>query len=229
MHNYKAIISRGLFYCVQCRRSSRYQFILCLSLLNPPRPTSAMGFCRAVSLLAGISLFSIAGAVPSPRRNWDVHSGLQGGPGSSYIRRSVPEADNATCAAPQDIPVRALRPSPFLPLSADEVASISDWLYQPERGLNLTASSSETLSQSDNYIWIIEALYPNKTGILSYLDSNASIPDKYARVAINEGGKLVPDVSEYYVSCQSFLQLSNILIFSRLDRCQYHPRLQLKA
>jgi len=145
---------------------------------------------------AGLALSAIA--APDPSRAWDVHTGLTKGSGLSG--RSVSSVANETCPASPDIPVRAALLSPFLALSAAEVESVKTWLYQPEQGLNLTSSTSPNLTQNDNYIWIIEALYPNKTGILNYLDNNEALPAKYARVVINEGGKLVPDVSEYYVS-----------------------------
>lgn len=174
-----------------------------------------MGLCQTMSWLAWLGLVGISEAIPNKLRPWDVHSGLPGDSTSVYTRRTVSPLGNGTCPIPFDIPVRALRPSPFLSLSADEVASISAWLHDPARGLNLTAASSETLAQTDNYIWIIEALYPNKTGILNYLDNNGSFPDRYARVAINEGGKNIPDVSEYYVGIPfliSSVQYSNIAI-----------------
>jgi len=144
-------------------------------------------------------IFSVASS-PSPKRNWDVHSGLKSGPGDSIVKRTAESSSLGTCPAPQDIPVRAAKQSPFMPLTAAEIASVSAWLYEPEQNLNLTSSTSTSLVQNDNYIWIIEALFPNKTDVLAYLDKNAAPPQRYARVAINEGGKLEPDVSEYFVS-----------------------------
>jgi len=110
---------------------------------------------------------------------------------------------NATaCPVPVDIPVRAAKKSPFLPLSDAEFGSVLDFLFAPEQNLNLTSVSSKNLTQTDNYIWMIEALHPNKTDILAYLDGNATAPKRYARVIINEGGKAVPDATEYYVGSQ---------------------------
>jgi len=157
-----------------------------------------MSLRQALPWLTCATLALSATAAPGPSRAWDVHAGLTKGSGLSG--RSVSSLANGTCPAPLDISVRATLPSPFLPLSKEEIASVQTWLYQPEQSLNLTSSSSPTLTQSDNYIWIIEALHPNKTGILNYLDNNGPMPAKYARVVIQAGGKLVPDVSEYYVS-----------------------------
>jgi len=157
-----------------------------------------MSLRQALPWLTCTGLVLSAIAAPGPSRAWDVHAGLSKGSGLSG--RSVSSVAKETCPAPLDIAVRAALRSPFLPLSTEEITSVQAWLYQPEQGLNLTSSSSPTLTQTDNYIWIIEALYPNKTGILNYLDNNGELPARYARVVIQEGGKLVPDVSEYYVS-----------------------------
>jgi hypothetical protein len=157
-----------------------------------------MSLSQALLWLNSVGLIFSANAAPDPSRAWVVHTGLQ--KGYCHSRRSISSITSGTYSAPLDIPVRAALPSPFLPLSVKEIALVHKCLYQPERGLNISSSASATLNQTDNYIWIIEALYPNKTGILNYLDNNGPLPAKHARVVINEGGKLVPDVLEYYVS-----------------------------
>ncbi|KAG4431873.1 hypothetical protein IFR05_012650 [Cadophora sp. M221] len=107
---------------------------------------------------------------------------------------------NGTCPAPKDILVQAPKSSPFLGLSDEELGSVVEWLFMPEQNLNLTSASKANLAQqTDNYIFTIEHLHPNKTDVLSYLDGNTASPKRYARVVINEGGKAVPDVTEYYV------------------------------
>lgn len=140
---------------------------------------------KALTGLTCAALFILGESAPNPGR------------GSLYNRQSNA---NGTCPAPKDIPVRAAKASPFKPLTEVELSSITEWLYNPENGLNLTDSASETLSQTDNYIFTIEALFPNKTDVLAYLDGNKTSPERYARVVINEGGKLVPDVTDYWVS-----------------------------
>lgn len=107
--------------------------------------------------------------------------------------------DLATCSIPKDVRVQAKIPSPFIPLSFEELEDIKQWLYHPERKLNLTSTANKNLTQTDNYIWIIETLFPNKTDALPYLDGHSPIPDRFARVVINEGGKHTPVVTEYFV------------------------------
>jgi primary-amine oxidase len=149
-----------------------------------------MGILQMLPLLATSILVFSASAAPSSRS-----------PIPELFRKPLTRrSGNGTCLPPADVPVVAKKPSPFTPLSEIELDDVKAWLYSPEQNLNLTSTTSETLSQTDNYIWIIESLYPNKTDVLSYLDGNASMPDHYARVVINEGGKAVPDVSEYFVS-----------------------------
>jgi len=108
------------------------------------------------------------------------------------------------CPAPVDIPVNATKPNPFAKFTQADIDAIVAWLEAPARGLNLTNMSSPKLTQSDNYIWLVEELKPNKTDVLAYLDCNATAPPSYARVVINEGGKAIPDVTEYYVCFETF-------------------------
>ena len=115
--------------------------------------------------------------------------------GESIIRRQ-----SDTCPVPKSIKVTAPKASPFKQLSDNETSSIVEWLQSPVLGLNLTSAESENLTQTDNYIWLVEAILPNKTDVLTYLDGNGAAPPRYARVVIHEGGKAVPDATEYLVS-----------------------------
>ncbi|KAF2020584.1 copper amine oxidase [Aaosphaeria arxii CBS 175.79] len=172
----------------------------------------------AVSFFLSLPFHSLVAAAPSvqsPART--VFSGLS--------RRSNNES---LCPAPVDIPTVAKLPSPFTPLSEAELSDVKAWLYDPKQNLNLTSTKSETLSQTDNYIWIIESLYPNKTDVLSYLDGNGPLPPRYARVVINEGGKADPDVSEYYVgplpvSSETTIQTLDYF-YSRSARVPFNAR-----
>jgi primary-amine oxidase len=51
----------------------------------------------------------------------------------------------------------------------------------------------------DNHIAVIEALVPNKTDALTYLDSDAALPTRYARVIINRGAAEVAGLDDYMV------------------------------
>lgn len=161
-----------------------------------------MTISRVLTALACATLPFSVSAIPSPRTPVDVHGGLvpenhHAGPAPSMLL-SRSTADS--CPVPVDIPTVAKKPTPFSALTDEETSSVVTWLYLPEQQLNLTNSSDPTLAQSDNYIWLVEALLPNKTDVLAYLDQDAPAPDRYARVVINEGGKAEPDVTEYYVS-----------------------------
>lgn len=79
---------------------------------------------------------------------------------------------------------------------------LAEWLLAPGQGLNLTSTSSPNISLSDNYIWHLDVLKPNKSDVLSYLDGNGTVP-RYARVTLIEGGLEVPVVGEYSVSLES--------------------------
>ncbi|KAH6664360.1 copper amine oxidase [Plectosphaerella plurivora] len=89
-------------------------------------------------------------------------------------------------------------PSPFKVFSDSELQGLAAWLHAPEQGLNLTDPTSPNLTISDNYIWHIEELKPNKTDVLAFLEEGKAMP-RFARVVINEGGKEVPWVTEYSV------------------------------
>ena len=192
------------------------------------------------ALAALLSLVSSSPTLPAGSKQFDVHA--RTAPGRLAQREALSQTltrrnsgkNSTTCPIPTDIPVRASKPSPFLGLSDAEFSSVVDWLFQPEQNLNLTSVSNENLTQTDNYIWMIEALHPNKTGILAYLDGNATSPTRYARVVINEGGKEVPDSTDYYVSSLPsavyalFYRLEEprptYISFYRLDLCPLTTR-----
>jgi primary-amine oxidase len=136
-------------------------------------------------------------AAPDPRHSWRGQSG-----GTSFTtkrseRRPLHARD--TCPAPADIPTTAPKANPFVPFTQAEIDSVAEWLLSPSQGLNLTNTSSPTLSLSDNYIWRIDVFKPNKTDVLAYLDGNTTVP-RYAHVALIQGGLDVPIVAEYSVS-----------------------------
>lgn len=150
-------------------------------------------FVKAFSILASSALLLSVQAAPEylPR---DVHSWPPSNDDAIISTR-----DTLSCPFPVTVSTVASKPNPFIPLSSKEQEAIIAWLYLPAQGLNLTNTTSATLSMTDNYLYQIEVLKPNKTDILAYLDGNATTVPRYARVVINEGGKAVPDATEYYV------------------------------
>lgn len=155
---------------------------------------------RSLSLLSLLlSGLATTSAAPNLRKRFD-----DGGNPSLEARCASSETCTATCPAPVDVPVEAPKPNPFKALSGEEIASVVSWLMA-DKSLNLTDVDSETLSLSDNYIAHIEALKPNKTDVVSYLDCNGTVP-RYARVVLNQGAHDPPTVSEYFVSSSLFLR-----------------------
>ncbi|KXJ88365.1 copper amine oxidase [Microdochium bolleyi] len=111
------------------------------------------------------------------------------------------EALNTTCKVPSPLAAEtttAHKPTPFTLLTSEEVHSIVEWLFAPERALNLTDASLPELAMTDNYLRHIEELKPNKTDVLAYLDGGVPMP-RFARVLIHEGAAAVPGVVDYYV------------------------------
>jgi len=150
--------------------------------------------CLSTALFGFLGLVS---AVPGPRYSWRDVSGATTYAQERPERRTLKTRD--TCEVPVDIPVSAPKPNPFVALSQDEIDAVTSWLLSPDQGLNLTDTSNPSISLSDNYIWHVDVLKPNKTDIISYLDGNGTVP-RYARVALIQGGLEVPTVSEYSVS-----------------------------
>lgn len=103
------------------------------------------------------------------------------------------------CPVPVEISTTAPKSNPFVPFSQDEIDAVGRWLLSPAQGLNLTDTSNPNVSLSDNYIWHIDVLKPNKTDVLAYLDGDGTVP-RYAQVALIQGGLKIPIVAEYSVS-----------------------------
>ena len=89
--------------------------------------------------------------------------------------------------------------NPWASLTVPEIIQIQDWLFSPERGLNLT--QSQVAVPSDNHIYIIESYYPPKAAVLDYLSSPSTVdlPPRFARVVIHHGVAQVPIVKNYLV------------------------------
>lgn len=123
---------------------------------------------RSLFTITLSGLLNLDSVASNPVRSWGVHAGSNLASEWNIGKRS-PLQD--TCAAPVDIPTTAPKPNPFTALSGNEIDGIVEWLQDNEAlGLNLTDRTNPDLSMSDNYIAHIEALKPNKTDVLSYLD-----------------------------------------------------------
>jgi len=78
-----------------------------------------------------------------------------------------------------------------------EFQDILNYLYTVSNGLNLTRTGNATAW--DNHVAFIEALVPNKTDALRYLDSGVPVPPRYAHVVINRGATKQAAIVEYSV------------------------------
>ncbi|KAG9096766.1 hypothetical protein FRC07_010880 [Ceratobasidium sp. 392] len=74
--------------------------------------------------------------------------------------------------------------------------NVEDWMYE-QKELNLTRIEDATMS--DNTLWLIESIMPNKTDALDYLDKEGKIPRRYARAVLYCGGITTPLIQEYMV------------------------------
>lgn len=148
-----------------------------------------------IKLLTGVLFNLVALGVAAPNPSY-----------SRFGENSVPSKRHDSqlkardvCPVPVEITTTAPKPNPFVALSQDEIDAVGRWLLDPAQGLNLTDTSNPNVSLSDNYIWHVDVLKPNKTDVLSYLDGNGTVP-RYAQVALIQGGLEVPIVAEYMVS-----------------------------
>lgn len=139
------------------------------------------------ALVVGFLALPSVFAIPAPSQN-----------AARASFRTSARAAEGSCPAPIAETTTARVPSPFKAFTQDEVDALAAWLRAPERNLNLTDHLAANLAMSDNYLWHIEELKPNKTDVLAYLDQGVPMP-RYARVVIHEGGKEVPVVADYFV------------------------------
>ncbi|KIW08636.1 uncharacterized protein PV09_00592 [Verruconis gallopava] len=83
-------------------------------------------------------------------------------------------------------------------LDEAEFEDILTFLFEEPNDLNLT--KKDKAGPWDNHIAIIEALVPNKTDALKYLDSDAAeAPPRYARVIVNRGATEQASIDDYMV------------------------------
>ncbi|KAI2470927.1 copper amine oxidase [Annulohypoxylon bovei var. microspora] len=82
-------------------------------------------------------------------------------------------------------------------ISPEDNLAVWNLLHDPTSGLNLT--DPDTAILTDNYVFYIDTVHVNKSGVLPYLDASGSKPGSWARALIFEGGKLEPGSQEYMV------------------------------
>ncbi|WWD21794.1 hypothetical protein CI109_106282 [Kwoniella shandongensis] len=115
-----------------------------------------------------------------------VDSGMEGyGAGTTSVMTSQGGEKVPVCDTANLLPVKAPRKNIWKNLSIKEAQAIRQWLWEPERSLNLTRSN--LAADNDNSIFMIEAFTPKKLDALAYLNGSTEIPDKYAHAIIHHG------------------------------------------
>ncbi|KAG9123312.1 hypothetical protein FRC07_015107 [Ceratobasidium sp. 392] len=105
-------------------------------------------------------------------------------------------ASAATCPVDGALSTTAPKTNIWAPLSRSDTQKVQDWVYG-QKELNLTRMENATMS--DNTLWLIESIMPNKTDALNYLDGEGKAPARYARVILYSGGLDIPLIQEYMV------------------------------
>ncbi|TGZ78443.1 copper amine oxidase [Ascodesmis nigricans] len=89
------------------------------------------------------------------------------------------------CSAAGDHVVPGPKDNIWLDLTNDDVKGLMAYLHDPQQGLNLTEYAKA--GPWDNHITVTEAIMPNKTAALAYLDGEGPAPPKFARVVVSVG------------------------------------------
>ncbi|KAK0625529.1 copper amine oxidase [Bombardia bombarda] len=164
-----------------------------MGLLNSISPRAIVASALLLSSLAHDVL-----ARPSPEPKL-----RKGGPGKKKMAHNIKRAIEGerravetSCAETLLTTTTAPKPNPWAQLKDFETASVVEWLFAQE-DLNLTIS--EDAGAWDNTIQLVEAMWPNKTDALAYLDGNATAPTKYAHVVLNNRATETPYYADILV------------------------------
>ncbi|KAG8156734.1 hypothetical protein KVR01_013339 [Diaporthe batatas] len=159
-----------------------------MRLSNFPTAPGALTFYLGTFGLLSESV--LARPSPEPKASWvrkghgrkalsDVLKGKR-----DNLRRSVQSPSNETgsCAGSLAAPISAPKVNVWAELEDTDAAAVVAWLFnQPE--FNLT--TAENATEWDNTVILVEAIQPNKTEALSYIDGDASPPAKWAKAILN--------------------------------------------
>ncbi|KAK3361962.1 amine oxidase catalytic domain-containing protein [Lasiosphaeria ovina] len=142
-------------------------------------------------------------ARPSPKVPWVRNKGSTQKKISDAVKRAIngqqrrnnsePEPE---CALVLTTTTIAPKTNIWAPLSDVETAGVVEWLFA-QADLNLTVSENATAW--DNSIILVEALWPNKTDAIAYIDANATAPTKYAHVVLNNRATETPHYADIVV------------------------------
>ncbi|KAI0646161.1 amine oxidase catalytic domain-containing protein [Trametes meyenii] len=162
------------------------------------RPFRSRRFVFSLLALLGVVGFSAFYALsPSQSARYAAEHLL---PGGAFVNGAGEQLQKC----PSGLPPAAAPPAklnPFASLTIDDTVAIADWLFAPERALNLTLGTKAGLA--DNFIYHIDAFRPAKRDALAYLDHpdrDAAVPpERFARVTIHHGAASEPYVMDHLV------------------------------
>ncbi|EGO55253.1 hypothetical protein NEUTE1DRAFT_85409 [Neurospora tetrasperma FGSC 2508] len=155
-----------------------------------------MGFLNALSpraivasvlVLSSLAYDVAARPSPEPKADW-VRKGPARKKMSNHIKRAIEgqshtrRTEEVPCADVLAKPITAPKPNIWGQLTGEEISSVVDWLFAQEQ-FNLTVT--EEAGPWDNTIQLVEAMWPNKTDALAFIDGDAPAPTKYAHVLLN--------------------------------------------
>jgi len=107
---------------------------------------------------------------------------------------AVASSVSGSAAVPSPTGVAVKKHNVWNDISAAEAAQLFQWLHAPAQKLNLT--KPENATAWDNTIVTLEALRPNKSDVIKYLDHDGPMPVRYARVVLEYNSNLAPYMSE---------------------------------
>lgn len=157
------------------------------------RLSQGVSASSAVTLsLATLSLLAqdvFARPSPEPKASWvrkghgrkaisDVLKGKRD------LQRSTiaPRNESTSCAGTLAATVTAPKENVWGELVSTDAAAVAAWLFTQSE-FNLTVSENATAW--DNSVILIEAIQPNKTDALAYIDGNSTAPEKWAKVILD--------------------------------------------
>jgi primary-amine oxidase len=139
---------------------------------------------KFLSLSAAIlGLASLTQAIPISQARAKAKAGTHAKLAETFSKRDNLAKREETCGYSVPDPATPPKTNIFAELDEDETQGAYDLLKST---YNLTYYADATLY--DNYLVWIEAIRPNKTDALSYLDSEGSTPERYAKATIFFGG-----------------------------------------
>ena len=89
---------------------------------------------------------------------------------------------NGSCSTSGPVDFQAPKSNVWSGLTDIEAANVTRWLFRSS-GLNLTNSS--LAGSWDNTLLLVELNIPNKTDVLSYVDSNGTAPERWAHALLD--------------------------------------------